>query len=78
MPRILVSDSLAEAGLDVLRGADGFEVDYRPGLDEAQLAEAIKSADGLIIRSGSKVTARVIEAADSLRVIGRAGIGVVW
>jgi D-3-phosphoglycerate dehydrogenase len=76
MPRILVSDSLSEAGLDALRSIEGFEVDFQPGLDEAQLAEAIKSADGLIIRSGSKVTARVIEAADRLRVIGRAGIGV--
>ena len=76
MKRILVSDSLSEQGLDQIRAADGVELDYQPGLDEAALAEAIKGAHGLVIRSGSKVTARVIEAADALEVIGRAGIGV--
>lgn len=76
MKRILVSDSLSDLGLDVIRNAKGFELDYQPGLDEKKLAEAIKQADGLVIRSGSKVTARVIEAADKLRVVGRAGIGV--
>jgi D-3-phosphoglycerate dehydrogenase len=76
MKRVLVSDNLSNHGLDVIRDGDGYELDYQPGLDEAKLAEAIKSADALIIRSGSKVTARVIEAADKLKVIGRAGIGV--
>jgi D-3-phosphoglycerate dehydrogenase len=76
MTRILVSDNLSEPGLDVIRQYDGVELDYQPGLSEEQLAEAIKNADGLIIRSGSQVTARVIEAAEKLRVVGRAGIGV--
>jgi len=74
--RVLVSDNLSEHGLEVLRQAEGIEVDYQPGLDEAALAEAIRGASGLIIRSGSRVTARVIEAADQLKAIGRAGIGV--
>ncbi|MEZ4445628.1 MAG: phosphoglycerate dehydrogenase [Polyangiaceae bacterium] len=74
--RILVSDNLSEQGLEVLRHAEGIELDYRPGLDEAKLTEAIAEADGLIIRSGSKVTAGVIAAAERLEVIGRAGIGV--
>lgn len=74
MPRILVSDSLSEQGLETLRASA--DVDYQPGLDEAGLAEAIRGADALVIRSGSQVTARVIEAADQLKVIGRAGIGV--
>ncbi|MCA9621526.1 MAG: phosphoglycerate dehydrogenase, partial [Myxococcales bacterium] len=74
--RILVSDNLSEQGLEVLRRAEGIELDYRPGLDEAKLTEAIAEADGLIIRSGSKVTAGVIAAAERLEVIGRAGIGV--
>ena len=74
MPRILVSDSLSEQGLETLRA--GADVDYQPGLDEAALAEAIRGADALVIRSGSRVTARVIEAADQLKAIGRAGIGV--
>jgi D-3-phosphoglycerate dehydrogenase len=77
--RVLVSDSLSEQGLAVLRSTPGLEVDYRPGLGEAELAAALSGgagADALVIRSGSKVTARVIAAADRLQVIGRAGIGV--
>src|SRR5262245_53361997 len=76
MKRILVSDTLSGTGLDLLKAAKGIELDYRPGLKEEELVQAIKPADALIIRSGSQVTARVIEAADKLRVIGRAGIGV--
>ncbi|MCS6797735.1 MAG: phosphoglycerate dehydrogenase [Myxococcota bacterium] len=73
--RILVSDKLSEAGLATLREA-GFAVDYRPGLSENELAASIGPYDALVIRSGSKVTGRVLERADALRVIGRAGIGV--
>ena len=74
--RVLVSDTLSEAGLGVLKGAPGLEVVYKPGLKEAELIEAIPGFDALVIRSGSKVTAKVIEAAKGLKVIGRAGIGV--
>ena len=74
--RVLVSDALSEQGLAILRQTPGATIDYKPGLDEAALAAAIAGADALVIRSGSKVTARVIEAADRLKVIGRAGIGV--
>jgi D-3-phosphoglycerate dehydrogenase len=76
MPRVLVSDSLSRGGLEVLETAPGIEFDYKPGLSEEELASVIAAYDGLVIRSGSKVTARVIEAALKLRVIGRAGIGV--
>ena len=76
MHRVLVSDSLSEQGLATLRGAEGLTVDYKPGLGEADLAAAVRGADALVIRSGSKVTARVIEQGDRLKVIGRAGIGV--
>ncbi|MCC6523956.1 MAG: phosphoglycerate dehydrogenase [Polyangiaceae bacterium] len=76
MPRILVSDALSEQGLARLRAAEGFELDYKPGLKEAALAEAIGDADGLVVRSGSQVTAKVLEHARNLKVIGRAGIGV--
>ncbi|MET0593432.1 MAG: phosphoglycerate dehydrogenase, partial [Polyangiaceae bacterium] len=74
--RVLVSDTLSEAGLAVLQNAPGIEVVYKPGLKEAELAEAIAGFDALVIRSGSKVTAKVIEGASGLKVIGRAGIGV--
>ena len=76
MARILVSDSLSEQGLARLRAEPGIELDYKPGLKEAALAEAIVEVDGLLVRSGSQVTAGVIEKARRLRVIGRAGIGV--
>ena len=76
MFRVLVSDALSEQGLAILRRGEGLEVDYRPGLSESDLALAIVDVDALVIRSGSKVTARVLEAANCLKVIGRAGIGV--
>ncbi|MGB5810032.1 MAG: phosphoglycerate dehydrogenase [Polyangiales bacterium] len=74
--RVLVSDKLASAGLDVLREAPGVELEFRPGMSEDELCEVIGEYDGLIIRSATRVTPRVVEAADKLRVIGRAGIGV--
>jgi D-3-phosphoglycerate dehydrogenase len=76
MAEVLVSDSLSKGGLEILEQASGIEFDYRPGLSEDELTSLIAAYDGLVIRSGSKVTAKVIEAAQRLRVIGRAGIGV--
>ncbi|MDH5674205.1 MAG: phosphoglycerate dehydrogenase [Myxococcales bacterium] len=74
--KVLVSDKLSDAGLNVLKAREDIDFDYRPGLSEDELAEVIGEYDGLIIRSGSKVTARVLEHAEQLRAIGRAGIGV--
>jgi D-3-phosphoglycerate dehydrogenase len=74
--RVLVSDKLSEAGLSVLREAPGVELEYKPGMSEDELCGVIGEFDGLIIRSATQVTARVVEAADKLRVVGRAGIGV--
>ncbi len=76
MTKVLVSDKLSKEGLAVLEEAEGIDVDYKPGLSEEDLAKTIADYEGLIIRSGSSVTARVIEAAGKLRVVGRAGIGV--
>ena len=74
--KILVSDKLSSQGLDVLKAAEGVEVDFRTGLSPDELMEAIGEYDGLLIRSATKVTAEVIAKADNLKVIGRAGIGV--
>jgi len=74
--RVLVSDKLAEAGLQVLRDAPGVDLEFRPGMSEDELCEIIGDFDGLIIRSATQVTPRVIEKAGRLRVVGRAGIGV--
>ena len=76
MKKVLVSDNLASEGLEVFRQASGIEVIEKPGLSPAELLELVADVDGLAIRSGTKVTADVIEAAKNLRVIGRAGIGV--
>ncbi len=76
MSKVLVSDKLSPRGLEILQEADGLEVDYAPGLDPADLLDRIADAEGLVIRSGTKVTRDVLEAAPALRVIGRAGIGV--
>jgi D-3-phosphoglycerate dehydrogenase len=76
MAKVLVSDSLSKQGLEYLQNAEGIELTNKPGLSEQELAETIGGYEALVIRSGSKVTARVLEAADKLRVIGRAGIGV--
>jgi len=76
--RILISDSLSEAGLEILKKAKNVEIDYQPNVhkDIPKLKEAIKTADGIIIRSGTKLTADIIAEAQKLRLIGRAGIGV--
>jgi D-3-phosphoglycerate dehydrogenase len=71
-----VSDKLAEEGLKILGESPGIEVEHRPGMEPDALREAVADCDALIVRSATKVTPEVIEAAKSLRVIGRAGIGV--
>ena len=73
--KILVSDLLSEEGLEILRQS-GFPVDVKPGLSEDELCAIIGDYDCLIIRSGTKVTQKVIDAGKNLRVIGRAGVGV--
>jgi len=75
MPRVLVSDKLEAAGLTLLREA-GIEVDNRPGLTGPALQEAIRAADGIIVRSGTQVTAELLEDPGKLRAIVRAGVGV--
>jgi len=74
MDRILVTETIAEAGLEALRAAA--HVDVRTDLDKKQLLETLPDYDALIVRSATKVTAEVIQAGAKLRVIGRAGTGV--
>jgi len=73
--KLLVSDPLSEEGLKILT-ASGIPVDVRPGLSEDELCGIIGEYDGLIIRSGTTVTKKVMDAGKKLRVIGRAGVGV--
>jgi D-3-phosphoglycerate dehydrogenase len=76
MFRILISDKLGEAGLERLRQMDDVQHDVKLGLEKESLLATIPGYDALIIRSGTKVDADVLEAATKLKVIGRAGIGV--
>ncbi len=76
MAKVLVTDTIAREGLEILERSPGLEVVYQPGLSPGDLLEAIRDADALVIRSGTKVTGDVIAAAECLRVVGRAGIGV--
>lgn len=73
--KILVSDKLDKAGLEILE-ASGIPVVMKPGMSEDELCAEIVDYDALIIRSGTRVTRKVIDAAKKLRLIGRAGVGV--
>jgi D-3-phosphoglycerate dehydrogenase len=72
--KVLVTERLSEAGLELLRG--DFEVDVRTELAAEGLAQAIGGYDALIVRSQTQVTAAVIDAAENLKVVARAGIGL--
>ena len=72
----MVSDKLAQEGLDLLQSMDDVEVTVKTGLSEDELISIIGDFDGLIIRSGTKVTAKVLENSGRLRGIARAGVGV--
>ncbi|WP_407159006.1 phosphoglycerate dehydrogenase [Bradyrhizobium sp. STM 3557] len=76
-PKVLISDALSPAAVQIFRDR-GIEVDFQPNLgkDKDKLADIIGDYDGLAIRSATKATAKIIERAKRLKVIGRAGIGV--
>ncbi len=73
--RILICDELSPAAMAVFR-AKGFEPEVKVGMNEDQLVAAVPGCHALVVRSATKVTRRALEAADRLRVVGRAGVGV--
>ena len=75
-PKVLVSDKLSETAVQIFRDR-GIDVDFMPdlGKDKEKLAELIGEYDGLAIRSATKVTSKILDRADNLKVIARAGIG---
>ncbi|MEM7172767.1 MAG: phosphoglycerate dehydrogenase [Pseudomonadota bacterium] len=75
MPKVLISDSLSPKAVEIFRER-GLEVEVEVGLSPADLAKRIGAFDGLAIRSATKVTADILAAAEKLKVVGRAGIGV--
>ncbi|MAS96206.1 MAG: phosphoglycerate dehydrogenase [Verrucomicrobiales bacterium] len=75
--KVLVADPIAEKGIELLNAAEGIEVDVKLGLSEDELIALAPNYEGIIVRSGVKITAPVIEAGSGvLRAIGRAGVGV--
>src|SRR5438094_3679821 len=74
--RVLVTDSLADSGLAILRAASDVDLDYRPGLKGAELLREVAQSDALITRSGTAVTEELVSAGNRLRIIGRAGVGL--
>ncbi len=74
MSKVLVSDPIDQAGIDIL--SQVATVDVKTGLTPEQLKEIIGEYDALMIRSGTRVTSEIIEAGTNLKIIGRAGVGV--
>lgn len=74
--RVLVTDTLADSGLAILRAADDVDLDYRAGLKGDELLQAVAESDALITRSGTAVTRELVNAGNRLRIIGRAGVGL--
>ena len=74
--KVLVSDKLADVGIKMFEEADGIEVDVNVGLAPEELKAIIGDYDALVIRSATKVTEEILDAATRLKVIGRAGIGL--
>ena len=76
MVRILITDKLAQEGIDLLNSMDGVEAVVKTGVSEDELAKIIGEHDGLIVRSGTKVTAKVLANPGKLKGVARAGVGV--
>ena len=74
--KVLVSDKLTNKAIELFKSNPNFDVEMKTGLSEDELVAEIKNYDALVVRSGTKVTKRIIEAGEKLKVIGRAGVGV--
>ncbi len=74
--KVLITDGLAKEGLSILESAGGLEIDVKKGMPKEELLDIVGDYDALIVRSATKVTSDVIDAAKKLKAIGRAGIGV--
>jgi D-3-phosphoglycerate dehydrogenase len=76
MAKVLVTDNLSSKGVEIFKETPGIDVEVRAKVPPDELKGIIKDFSGLVVRSGTKVTAEVVQAADSLKVVGRAGIGL--
>jgi len=73
--RVLIADEMSKKAVEILSGA-GFSVDVKTGMKPEELAAVVGNYQGLGVRSASKVTAAVLANPGSLKIIGRAGVGV--
>lgn len=76
MPRVLITDGLSAAGLKILQETPGVEAVVKDGLTPEQVREALAEADGIIVRSKTKLTPKILEGQKRLKVVVRAGVGV--
>lgn len=76
MPRVLITDGLSAAGLKILTTTPGIEAVVKDGLTPEQVREALFDADGIIVRSKTKLTPKILEGQKRLKVVVRAGVGV--
>jgi len=74
--KILIADSISERAVEILREQEAWEIVFLPKKPGAKVADEIRDADALVVRSATKVTAPLLATAGRLRVIGRAGVGV--
>src|SRR5690349_4132144 len=74
--KVLIADSISQRGVEVLSRDGAIEVVVKTGLSESQLVDFVPVFAALIVRSQTKVTAKILDAAKKLRVVGRAGVGV--
>lgn len=74
MMKIIITERIAQAGIDRLKG--NAEVDIRLGINRDELLKIIKDYDGIVVRSATKVDAELFKAAEKLKVVGRAGNGI--
>ncbi|HID97910.1 MAG TPA: hypothetical protein EYP57_06960 [Thermodesulfobacteriaceae bacterium] len=73
--KVLITNPIAQEGIDILRES-GLEVEEKLDLSPEDLLDAIRDADALVIRSNTRVTSEVVDAAEKLKVVGRAGTGL--
>jgi D-3-phosphoglycerate dehydrogenase len=74
--KVLVSDNLANEAIEKLKSTEGLDIEVKTGMSPDELKETIKGKDAIIVRSATKLTKDVLESADNLKVIARAGVGL--
>jgi len=74
--KVLICDKVSEKGLEVFKQAPGIEVDVKLKLKEEEICAIAAQYQGMVVRSETKITKKVLEQAEQLKVVGRAGVGI--